>query len=202
MRKKTALSILVIVAFGLGGTILSLSYQKEDSIITPIPPWVTSGPYVVLYAQNQTYILSCGFPLSWYGYWTIETWYNTHWNIPAIPTKHYWFSSGSFLLDSAFWLAISSFVSLSAIKSAQALNLARKRENLVSIARKCILGAATSITLLVISLFFIVIGAGLCFIARPYLDLGLRSIGSGTFVLIATVSVMLWKPSNVKTYVG
>jgi len=74
------------------------------------------------------------------------------------------------------------------------------------------------------SLLFIVIGVGLCLfaqssalesteVARPrvlwivdwmtgYLDVGLRLIGSGTVTLIATLSVMLWKPSNVRVRQG
>ena len=69
----------------------------------------------------------------------------------------------------------------------------------MAIARAGVLGMKTSIMLLVMSLFFIVIGVGLCLVARPYLDLGLRLSGSGTIALIATLSVMLWKPSNVTT---
>jgi hypothetical protein len=74
----------------------------------------------------------------------------------------------------------------------------------------------TSIILLVMSLLFIVIGAGLCLVAQTsalaklgiesqrlgrmegYLDVGLRLIGSGTASLIATLSVMVWKPSSVR----
>jgi hypothetical protein len=66
--------------------------------------------------------------------------------------------------------------------------------------------------LLVMSLSFIVIGVGLFLVAqiigtaqvwfgsvirpmeiRPYLDLGLRLIGSGTVALIATFSEILWE---------
>ena len=75
------------------------------------------------------------------------------------------------------------------------------------------LGIKTSIMLLAMSLSFIAIGVGLCLVTqtlgavresgaplglrpiviRPYLDLGLRLIGSGTVALIATFSEILWE---------
>jgi hypothetical protein len=177
MRKKTVLIALVILALGLTGTGLSALYERDEFIVTNFP--------------MGTIKVSYGFPLGWYGHsQTTGIW------IPFVPsTGTYWFSLESLLLDASFWFAISFFVSLVAIKSARALNL-------VAIARAGVLGTKTSIILLVVSLFFIAIGGGLCLVARPYLDLGLRLSGSGTVSLIATLSVMLWKPTNVRAREG
>jgi len=186
MRKKSALIVLVILAFGLVGTGLSALYQRNEYIREPYYDPKSSGPPI------GTIKVSCGFPLGWYGYSEVSAFWE-------FSTENYWFSLGSLLLDAAFWFAVSFFVSLAAIKSARALNL-------VAIARACVVGMKTSIILLVMSLLFIVIGVGLCFVAQTsgfgrtlgHLDVGLRLIGSGTFTLIATISVMLWKPSSVR----
>jgi hypothetical protein len=173
MRNRTLLVALAILALGLIGTGLSALYERQEFIVTNFPMGTSEVSY--------------GFPLGWHGYsfrWTGIPW--------GIPPLIYWFSLESLLLDAAFWVAISFFGSLAAIKSARALNL-------MATSRASVLGVKTSIMLLVMSLFFIAIGVGLCLIARPYLDLGLRLIGSGTAVLVATSSMMLRKPSNVRT---
>jgi len=184
MRKKSVLIALAILALGLIGTGLSTLYKQNEYI---------GEPPVVTFKESY------GFPLGWQGYSFTETGipYNNYWEIPHSP-RVYWFSLESLLLDAAFWFAISFFVSFTAIKSARALNL-------VGIARASALGMKTSIMLLVMSLFFIVIGVGLCLVAQAsgfdrmsgYLDVGLRLIGSGTVSLIAILSMILWKPSSV-----
>jgi hypothetical protein len=174
MRKKSVLIVLVILALGLVGIGLSTLYTQYGY----------TGDF-----SKGTFKVSYGFPLVWYGYSV------TTGRMPFFGPEVYWFSLGSLFLDAAFWFAISFFVSFVAIKSARALNL-------VAIARVGVLGMKTSIMLLVMSLFFIVIGVGLCLVAQTsgfgrtlgYLDVGLRLIGSGTVILIATFSVMLWKP--------
>ena len=194
MRKKSVLIALVILALGLVGASLSTLYEHDERFGSML---------------GGTFKASYGFPLGWHGY-------STNYGGPPLvyPSTwpvFYWFSLESFLLDTAFWVVISFFVSLAAIKSAQALNF-------VAMVRAGVLGMKTSILLLVMSLSLIAIGVGLCLFAqttgpaqvwfgyvispmkiRPYLDLGLRLIGSGTVSLIATLSVMLWKPSNVRT---
>ena len=206
MRKKTVLIALVILALGLVGTGLSALYQQQDWQTTEITTDKYMGTFNVFY----------GFPLSWHGYAHTTIWYLSHWNPPYNPPKVYWFSLESLLLDVAFWFVISFFVSFVALKSARALNL-------VARIRAGVLGMKTSIILLVMSLLFIVIGVGLCLVAQSsalestevrwyiipsvdwmagYLDVGLRLIGSGTVTLIATLSVMLWKPSNVRVRQG
>jgi hypothetical protein len=189
MRKKTVLIALVILALGLVGTGLSALYTRNEYIGEP--------PVV-------TFKKSYGFPLVWHGYSLIyKGW------IPYGFPSEYWFSLESLLLDAAFWFVISFFVSFVALKSARALNL-------VARIRAGVLGMKTSIILLAMSLLFIVIGVGLCLFAQTgtaqawfgyvirarYFDLGLRLIGSGTATLIATLSVMLWKPSNVRVRQG
>jgi len=190
MRKKSALFALMILALGLVGIGLSTLYMQEG------------------YSGNEPFVTvkrSYGFPFGWYGYSFTTVIAPVH--VPEI----YWFSLGSLLLDAAFWFAISFFVSIAAIKSARALNLIAKT-------RAGMLGLKTSIMLLVVSLSLMVIGVGLCLLSqrkleeiiqvwfgsiipptliRPYLDLGLRLIGSGTIALIATFLVMLRKPRNV-----
>jgi hypothetical protein len=202
MRKKTVLIALVILALGLVGTGLSALYWQQDGQITE----KTADKYMF------TFKVSYGFPVAWHGYsGTGFSWLNSYWGAPlgGYYPEIYWFSLGSLLLDAAFWFAISSFVSFVAIASARALNH-------VVIAHARVLGMKTSIILLVMSLLFIVIGAGLCLVAQTsalaklgiesqrlgrmegYLDVGLRLIGSGTASLIATLSVMVWKPSSVR----
>jgi len=200
MRKKTVLIALVILAFGLVGTGLSTLYKQNEGIVITL--------------MGFTREVSYGFPFGWYGYsFTVTGIPDYHWGLPPLS---YWFSLESLLLDVAFWFVISFFVSFVALKSARALNL-------VARIRAGVLGMKTSIILLVMSLLFIVIGVGLCLVAQSsalestevrwyiipsvdwmagYLDVGLRLIGSGTVTLIATLSVMLWKPSNVRVRQG
>jgi hypothetical protein len=171
MRKKSALIVLVILALGLVGASLSSLYEHDEFFGNLL---------------GGTFKASYGFPLSWHGY-------STNYGGPPVSWPvFYWFSLEAFLLDVAFWFAISFFVSLAAIKSARALNL-------VAIARAGVLGIKTSIMLLVMSLFFIVVGVGLCLVTRLFLDLGLKLIASGTIALIATFSVMSRKPRNGST---
>ena len=200
MRKKTVLIALVILAFGLVGTGLSTLYKQNEGIVITL--------------MGFTREVSYGFPFGWYGYsFTVTGIPDYHWGLPPLS---YWFSLESLLLDVAFWFVISFFVSFVALKSARALNL-------VARIRAGVLGMKTSIILLVMSLLFIVIGVGLCLVAQSsalestevrwyiipsvdwmagYLDVGLRLIGSGTVTLIATLSVMLWKPSNPRVRQG
>jgi hypothetical protein len=188
MRTKSALIVLAVLALGLVGIGLSTLYTQNEysaSITGTIEKDVSK--------------VSHGFPLGWYGYTQTYSWnksYSGHWGPPPfVATKISWFSLESLLLDVSFWFAISFFASLTAIRSARTLNL-------VAIARACVLGMKTSLMLLVMSLFFMVVGVGLCLVAQPYLDVGLRLIGSGTIVLIATFSVMLWKAEQREHALG
>jgi hypothetical protein len=84
MRKKTVLIVLGILAFGVIGTGLSAFYtmsQLEGNI------W--AGILKVSY----------GFPLGWYGYAQ-----RVHPYFPPV----YWVSLEALLLDTVFWLAIST----------------------------------------------------------------------------------------------
>ncbi len=185
MEKKTVLIGLIILVLGLVGTGLSALYQRDEFVRDPRHNSPSVGTIKVYY----------GFPLAWYGYAEggIGFW--------GFTRKVYWFSLGSFLLDTPFWFAVCLFVSFAAIKSARVLNL-------VALARASMLEMKTSLILVVMSLSFLVIGASLCVAAQAsadafdrmegYLDMGLRLIGSGMSVLIATVSVMLWKPHRQK----
>lgn len=188
MRNKSALIALVILALGLVGASLSTLYEHDEY----------SG------LLGGTFKASYGFPLSWHGY-------STNYGVPMFNNNlqpvsspvFYWFSLEAFLLDVAFWFGISFFVSLVAIKVARALNL-------VEMARAGVLGMKTSIMLLVMSLFFIVVGVGLSLVAQmsafggmsDYLNVGSRLIGSGTIALIATLSDMLWKAEQRQRALG
>jgi hypothetical protein len=167
---------LIVLALGLVGASLSTLYEHDEY----------SG------LIGGTFKASYGFPLGWYGYST--NYGGAPLVIPLRPPVFYWFSLEAFLLDVAFWFGISFFVSLVAIKVARALNL-------VEMARAGVLGMKTSIMLLVMSLFFIVVGVGLSLVNQmnalggmsDYLNVGSRLIGSGAIALIATLSDMLWK---------
>jgi hypothetical protein len=108
MRKKSALIALVILAFGLIGTALSTLYVQNEFLLHTVHFGDPSA---------EAWKFSYGFPLGWYGYSQQQVW-----SANPIP-KFYWFSLGSLLLDAAFWVAISFFVSLAAIKS---VNILRK----------------------------------------------------------------------------
>lgn len=93
MRKKTALIVLVILALGLVGASLSALYEHGE---------LTQGTLL-----GGTFKASYGFPLGWHGY-------STNYGGPPLvyPSTwpvFYWFSLESFLLDIAFWSAITSF---------------------------------------------------------------------------------------------
>jgi hypothetical protein len=96
VRRKNALIVLVILAFGLIGTGLS-AFREQSEFIS-----VGSG--------LGTWQVAYGFPLGWYGY------SEPHLMVVMTPNKIYWFSSESFLLDTAFWLAISSSAFIVAIQ--------------------------------------------------------------------------------------
>jgi hypothetical protein len=109
LRKKSVLIVLVILAIGLVGTGLSAFYmQNEYSADTTVTKFTDK--------------ISHGFPLGWYGH--SDTWGG----IPFSAT--YWFSLESLLLDAAFWVAISFFVSFGAIKSVNRLHKTRASKNL------------------------------------------------------------------------
>jgi hypothetical protein len=92
MRKKTALIVLVILALGLVGASLSALYEHDERFGTIL---------------GGTFKASYGFPLGWHGYST--TYGGPIRLFPSTPPPvDYWFSLESFLLDIAFWSAISS----------------------------------------------------------------------------------------------
>jgi hypothetical protein len=115
IKKRTAILIaVVILALGLIGTGLSALYEQNEFIT------FEGGPMGTLKA-------SYGFPLSWYGYSQEEV------LAPISTPKMYWFSLESFLLDTALWLAISSFVCITAIKSVMVFRKARDSKILSAI---------------------------------------------------------------------
>jgi len=111
MRKKNALIVLVILALGLVGTVLSTLYQQNELID--------------MTASKSTLKVSYGFPLGWHGYSLIYRGWSP-WGFPS----EYWFSLGSLLLDATFWIAISFLVSLAAMKSVSILRKTRASKNL------------------------------------------------------------------------
>jgi hypothetical protein len=79
MRKKSALIVLVVLAFGLVGTGLSTFYQQD-------------GYFVNIAASKVTFTVSYGFPLGWHGYsHTDDIGLNTHFweRIPSLDI--HWF---------------------------------------------------------------------------------------------------------------
>jgi hypothetical protein len=115
LRKKTVLSILVILAIGLLGTGLSTLHMQNEYI----------GDLSV-----GTFKESYGFPLGWYGYSQTETAIT---NVLHLPPEVYWFSLGSLLLDAAFWFAISFLVCFAAMKSVSILHKRRASKKLSTI---------------------------------------------------------------------
>jgi hypothetical protein len=120
MRKRALLIALAVIGLGLIGTGLSTLYQQQDWQTTEI----TNDKHMETFKEYH------GFPLSWYGYTQTRIWYLSHWNPPYIPPKVYWFSLPSFLLDTAFWIAISSIGCIAIIKSMNVLHKARASKNL------------------------------------------------------------------------
>jgi hypothetical protein len=172
VKKGTAILVaLVILALGVIGTSLSTLYEQDE--------WLDRGAVT-------TFKVSYGFPVSWYGYSLTEGGV-----IPVIPPpRAYWFSLGSFLLDAAFWFAISFFVSVATVKPVKIL------------LRK--IGSKVVVTYFLASLSFLVVGLGLCLITQtfevftptreiipygpfhPYLDLGVRLFGFGIFLVVSS----------------
>jgi hypothetical protein len=88
MRARHVLTVLVVFALGLVATLISGFYEQDFSKL---------GLSKIGY----------GFPLVWHGHsWIVY---------PTMPTA-YWFSSESFLLDTAFWCLISTFIVLIFLK--------------------------------------------------------------------------------------
>jgi hypothetical protein len=89
--RKTALIVLVILALGLIGASLSALYEHDERFGTML---------------GGTFKASYGFPFGWHGY---SDGYGPLRVFPSTPPPvDYWFSLESFLLDIAFWSAISS----------------------------------------------------------------------------------------------
>jgi hypothetical protein len=127
-----------------------------------------------LYKQNEyigyppmvTFKESYGFPLGWHGYSVTEGS-----AIPVIPPPlTYWFSLESLLLDAAFWFAISFFACVATMKSVKVL--------LRTIASKVV------VTYFLASASFSVVGLSLYLFS--YENLGLRLLGFGIFLVVAT----------------
>jgi hypothetical protein len=113
MRKKSALIALAILALGLIGTGVSIIYVQNEFIGVHV-----GDPSV------GTWKFSYGFPLSWYGYSQAVV------RVPTTTPKTYWFSLESFLLDAAFWIAISFFTCIATMKSVSMLHKTRTSKNL------------------------------------------------------------------------
>ena len=86
MRKKTALAILIVLAFSLIGTGLSALREQSE--------FISYG------GGLGTLKVAYGFPLNWIGYSEAQV-------FAPIFNKIYWFSLESFLMDTGFWLAVS-----------------------------------------------------------------------------------------------
>jgi len=111
MRKRTLLIASAVIALGLIGAGLSTLYRQN--IITDFT------------GKQGVYKVSYGFPLGWYGH------SHTVGGIPLFPSSEtYWFSLESLLLDTAFWVAISSIGCVAIIKSMNMLHKTRASKNL------------------------------------------------------------------------
>jgi hypothetical protein len=172
---RTAAILVAVVILGLGiiGTGLSTLYEQNE--------WLILG-------QVATIKVSYGFPVSWYGYSFREGGATPIYP----PPRAYWFSLGSFLLDAAFWFAISFFVSIASVKPVKIL------------LRK--IGSKVVVTYFLASLSFLAVGLGLSLITQtfkefltapaleiipygpfhPYSDLGLRLFAFGIFLVAAS----------------
>ena len=84
MRTRHVLTVLVVFALGLVGTLISGFYEQDLS-----KPGLSKIGY--------------GFPLFWHGHSSIV--------YPAMPTV-YWYSLESFVLDTAFWCFIFAALAL------------------------------------------------------------------------------------------
>lgn len=109
MRKRPFVIVLIILAFAVIGTVLSTLYTSE-------------------YRDFVVHNISYGLPISWHGHELVGG--------PAYPGfvhELYWFSLESFLLDIAFWFAISSLVVIAAMKSMNILRKTRASKKLSAI---------------------------------------------------------------------
>jgi hypothetical protein len=107
MRKRTLLIALAVIGLGLIFTGLSGLYT-----VFQLPENLWSGISKISY----------GFPFGWYGYFK-----RGH---PDGFLPVYWFSLESFLLDTAFWLGISTFGCFAIIKSMNMVHKARASKTL------------------------------------------------------------------------
>jgi hypothetical protein len=108
MRKRTLAIVLTILAFTVIGTILSTFYTDK-------------------YQDFVVHRVSYGFPISWHGYEMIG---GPAQSIAPHPTEIHWFSLESFLLDIAFWFAISSLAVIVTMKSVNMLRKTRASKKL------------------------------------------------------------------------
>jgi hypothetical protein len=106
MRKKTLFIVLVILTFGVIGTILSTFYEKSEYLGNNFPFGLTKVSY--------------GFPLAWRGY----SYYVVTQGPRSAPMAN-WFSLESLLLDAVFWFVISFFVSISTVQLGNILRKTR-----------------------------------------------------------------------------
>lgn len=112
MRKRTILVALAVIAVGLIATGVSTLYERREFI----------GDYNPAGAGMSEF--SYGFPLGWYGYSQAVG------IIFSFSPKLYWFWIEPFLLDAAFWIAISAIGCLVIIKSMNMLHKTRASKNL------------------------------------------------------------------------
>jgi hypothetical protein len=106
MKKRSFVIVLIILAFAVIGTVLSTLYTSE-------------------YRDFVVHNISYGLPISWHGHELVGG--------PAYPGfvhEFYWFSLESFLLDIAFWFAISSLVVIATMKSVKMFHKRRASEKL------------------------------------------------------------------------
>jgi len=110
MRTRILLIALAVLAVGLIGTSLSSLCENQNEMIEVRP-----------FAPNHW--VSFGFPVSWYGY--------REQTYPELDgARFYWFSLGSFLVNTAFWIAISTLGYFVVAISINMLHKARASKNL------------------------------------------------------------------------
>jgi hypothetical protein len=112
MRKRIVLIVLTILGLGLVATGLSSLYRQDE--------------YTNFTGRLATYKVFYGFPVGWYGYSELVG------GAPILnPIYVYWYSALSFLLDIAFWIAISSIGCFVILRSVSRLDRTKNLQRFV-----------------------------------------------------------------------
>jgi hypothetical protein len=113
MMKRTLLVALIVFAFGLIGTGLSMFYTRSESV-----PMSYTG-------NTRLDRVSYGFPISWCGF---QKQIDTFEGITMIWNT--WNSPEFFLADAVFWIALSFFICTAAMKLVNMTQRRRASKNL------------------------------------------------------------------------